>query len=120
MRNFFHSDPDEKIERGLGFRWALGTFPINVPISPSVSRWLESGLYCIQLTLAYWLMLIAMTYNTYLTAMVVLGASFGHWLFAGLDGKFLLRLINNTTPSTGGQTRTGIERADDFAADACH
>jgi Ctr copper transporter family len=104
----------------MNFRLALSSFLLNVHISPSVSRWLESGLYCIQLTLAYWLMLIAMTYNTYLTAMVVFGAGFGHWLFAGLDVKFLLpKLINNTT-SASGQARTVIERTDDFATDACH
>uniref|UniRef100_A0A7E4UMZ6 Copper transport protein n=1 Tax=Panagrellus redivivus TaxID=6233 RepID=A0A7E4UMZ6_PANRE len=48
-------------------------------------RLLQAGLYCIQITLAYMLMLVAMTYNVYLTAAVVLGAGFGHWLFAVLQ-----------------------------------
>jgi hypothetical protein len=48
-------------------------------------------------------MLIAMTYNTYLTAAVVLGAGFGHWLFA----------ILKPMPFCA-------DRTDTFASDACH
>ncbi len=33
------------------------------------------------MTLSYVLMLIAMTYNTYLLVAVILGAGFGHFLF---------------------------------------
>uniref|UniRef100_A0A914YJS4 Copper transport protein n=1 Tax=Panagrolaimus superbus TaxID=310955 RepID=A0A914YJS4_9BILA len=46
------------------------------------SRMIQATLYCVQITLAYFLMLIAMTYNIWLTAAVVLGAGFGHWLFS--------------------------------------
>jgi copper transporter 1 len=69
----------------------------------SAFRLLQTFIYCIQLTLAYWLMLIAMTYNTYLTAAVVLGAGFGHWLFA----------ILKPMPFCA-------DRTDTFASDACH
>lgn len=71
------------------------------PFSPF--RIIQTTLYCLQLTLAYWLMLIAMTYNVYLTAVVVLGAGFGHWLFA------ILRKMP-----------AGAEKQDAFASDACH
>lgn len=64
---------------------------------------LQTLLYCVQLTLAYWLMLVAMTYSVYLTAMVVLGAGFGHWLFT----------IVRTVPPCA-------EKQDAFASDACH
>ncbi|EYC25323.1 hypothetical protein Y032_0012g1822 [Ancylostoma ceylanicum] len=66
-------------------------------------RLIQASLYVIQLVLAYWLMLIVMTYNTWLTIAVILGAGFGHWLFAVL--KF--------------REPTG-ETADSFATDACH
>ncbi|VDK44171.1 unnamed protein product [Anisakis simplex] len=64
---------------------------------------LQALLYAIQLTLAYWLMLIAMTYNSWLTAAVVLGAAFGHWLFA------ILKCLNPRA-----------DQMDTFATDACH
>uniref|UniRef100_A0AAF5CYV4 Copper transport protein n=1 Tax=Strongyloides stercoralis TaxID=6248 RepID=A0AAF5CYV4_STRER len=41
-------------------------------------------LYIIQLTLAYCLMLITMTYNIYLGAAVVFGAGLGNYLFSGI------------------------------------
>ncbi|CEF62517.1 High affinity copper uptake protein 1 [Strongyloides ratti] len=41
-------------------------------------------LYVIQLTLAYCLMLITMTYNIYLGAAVVFGAGLGNYLFSGI------------------------------------
>lgn len=69
----------------------------------SADRLLQAALYIFQLVLAYWLMLIVMTYNTYLTAAVVLGAGFGHWLFAVLKLRSPLG-----------------ETADSFATDACH
>ena len=65
----------------------------------------QAGLYCIQITLAYFLMLIAMTYNTYLTAAVVLGAGFGHWLFA---------LIQDSAPAAN------VDTVDAVSSDACH
>uniref|UniRef100_A0A8R1HZD4 Copper transport protein n=1 Tax=Caenorhabditis japonica TaxID=281687 RepID=A0A8R1HZD4_CAEJA len=71
------------------------------PFSPI--RITQALLYIIQLVLAYWLMLIVMTYNTWLTIAVILGAGFGHWVFAAL------RFAN---PSG--------EAADCIATDACH
>ncbi|CAI2319160.1 unnamed protein product [Caenorhabditis sp. 36 PRJEB53466] len=71
------------------------------PFSPQ--RLVQMLLYILQLVLAYWLMLIVMTYNTYLTAAVVLGAGFGHWLFA------VLQLRNSDGEAT-----------DSFETDACH
>lgn len=56
-----------------------------------------------QLILAYWLMLIVMTYNSWLTAAVVTGAAFGHWLFA------ILKYLNPQA-----------DKLDTFATDACH
>jgi len=69
------------------------------------SRMVQAGLYCTQITLAYFLMLIAMTYNTYLTAAVVLGAGFGHWLFA---------LIQDSAPAAN------VDTVDAVSSDACH
>uniref|UniRef100_A0AC34Q8D6 Copper transport protein n=1 Tax=Panagrolaimus sp. JU765 TaxID=591449 RepID=A0AC34Q8D6_9BILA len=69
------------------------------------NRLVQAGLYCIQITLAYFLMLIAMTYNVYLTAAVVLGAGFGHWIFA---------LIQDST------TEKNPETVDAVSSDACH
>ncbi|CAI2357834.1 unnamed protein product [Caenorhabditis sp. 36 PRJEB53466] len=69
----------------------------------SFSRISQALLYIVQLVLAYWLMLIVMTYNIWLTLAVILGAGFGHWIFAAL------RLAN---PSG--------EAADTIATDACH
>ena len=68
-----------------------------------VMSWLhlfQTLLYIVQLTLAYWLMLIVMTYNSYLTVAVVLGAGFGHWLFASFQSL--------------------QPKVDQFASDACH
>ncbi|VDM76483.1 unnamed protein product [Strongylus vulgaris] len=96
-------------------------------------RLTQAALYVAQLVLAYWLMLIVMTYNTWLNdrlttacslgdvelvcnqlflnslahrfaaIAVILGAGFGHWLFAVLKFRDL-----------AGET------ADSFATDACH
>ncbi|CAJ0594084.1 unnamed protein product [Cylicocyclus nassatus] len=69
----------------------------------SSARLIQAALYIVQLVLAYWLMLIVMTYNTWLTIAVILGAGFGHWLFAVLKIR-----------DAAGET------ADSFATDACH
>ncbi|VDN85525.1 unnamed protein product [Brugia pahangi] len=66
-------------------------------------RFLQAVLYFVQLTLAYCLMLIAMTYNIWLTMAVIAGAAFGHWLFA------ILKCFNPQT-----------DDLDTFATDACH
>lgn len=65
----------------------------------------QAALYCVQITLAYFLMLIAMTYNVYLTAAVVFGAGFGHWLFA---------LIQDSDPTAN------VDTVDAVSSDACH
>uniref|UniRef100_A0A0N5AKV5 Copper transport protein n=1 Tax=Syphacia muris TaxID=451379 RepID=A0A0N5AKV5_9BILA len=72
--------------------------------SPFAFQHLIQGfLYAVQLTFAYWMMLIAMTYNTYLTAAVIIGAAFGHWLFA------VLKYFDSRA-----------DRLDSLATDACH
>uniref|UniRef100_A0A915AUF5 Copper transport protein n=2 Tax=Parascaris univalens TaxID=6257 RepID=A0A915AUF5_PARUN len=71
------------------------------PLAPM--RVIQALLYLIQLVLAYWLMLVVMTYNSWLTASVVLGAAFGHWLFA------VLKCLNPQA-----------DHLDTFATDACH
>ncbi|KAM3727479.1 Copper transport protein [Dirofilaria immitis] len=76
--------------------------PANAEISRGV-RFLQAMLYFVQLTLAYCLMLIAMTYNIWLTGAVIAGAAFGHWLFA------ILKCFNPQT-----------DNLDTFATDACH
>lgn len=48
-------------------------------------------------------MLIAMTYNIWLTLAVISGAAFGHWLFA------ILKCFNPQT-----------DDLDTFATDTCH
>lgn len=77
----------------------------------------QALLYIVQLVVAYWLMLIVMTYNIWLSESsflkldfesvlaiaVILGAGFGHWLFAAL------RFANPDG-----------EAADQIATDACH
>ncbi|EGT32775.1 hypothetical protein CAEBREN_05040 [Caenorhabditis brenneri] len=80
---------------------AVTRSPAASPFSPQ--RLIQMLLYILQLVLAYWLMLIVMTYNTYLTAAVVLGAGFGHWLFAVLQLR-----------SSDGEV------TDSFQTDACH
>ncbi|KAL3106853.1 hypothetical protein niasHT_010768 [Heterodera trifolii] len=65
-------------------RWTWLMSYISREFPPSTCRMFETLIYIFQLVLAYWLMLISMTFNTYLTAAVVLGAGFGHWLFANV------------------------------------
>ncbi|CAD5234603.1 unnamed protein product [Bursaphelenchus xylophilus] len=89
--------------KAKGIERILKHIDVNNPSLLSPYRILQTTLYCIQLTLAYWLMLIAMTYNIYLTSVVILGAGFGHWMFALLQIQ----------PSLA-------EKQDAFASDACH
>ncbi|KAJ1356987.1 hypothetical protein KIN20_014999 [Parelaphostrongylus tenuis] len=77
--------------------------PFSLAYACSSMRLLQAFLYIVQLILAYWLMLIVMTYNTWLTIAVIGGAGFGHWLFA---------VIKFRNPEG--------ETADTFATDACH
>lgn len=74
------------------------------PSPYSLFRIIQTLLYISQIMLAYWLMLIAMTYNTYLTMAVVLGCGLGHWIFA--ISRFV-RFSNDTG-------------ANVFASDVCH
>ncbi|VDD92853.1 unnamed protein product [Enterobius vermicularis] len=66
-------------------------------------RGFQGVLYAVQLTLAYWMMLVAMTFNSYLTIAVIVGAAFGHWLFA------VLKCFNSQA-----------DRLNSLATDACH
>ncbi|KAI6191498.1 Copper transport protein [Aphelenchoides bicaudatus] len=75
------------------------------PSPCSLFRILQTFLYILQIMVAYWLMLIAMTYNSYLTAAVVLGCGLGHWIFAIAN---FVRFSNDTVASGA------------FAADVCH
>ncbi|KAI1724223.1 ctr copper transporter family domain-containing protein [Ditylenchus destructor] len=78
--------------------------------SPFVThRIAEALLYGIQLIIAYWLMLIIMTYNVYLTGAVVFGAAFGYWLFTGL---LCMSPFANTV-----KHKHALEQS---ASDACH
>ena len=47
----------------------------------SGSHFIQTLLHIIQMTMSYLLMLVAMTYNSYLFLAVVLGAGMGHFLF---------------------------------------
>lgn len=49
-------------------------------------------------------MLITMSYNVYLFGAVIVGATFGHWLFAGLKSN----------------SPIDANTIDNFASDACH
>lgn len=48
----------------------------------SSGHFVQTFLHIIQMAISYLLMLVAMTYNTYLFFAVVLGAGLGHFLFA--------------------------------------
>ncbi|KAK6017182.1 Ctr copper transporter family protein [Ostertagia ostertagi] len=58
--------------------------PFTSSSASTTIRLIQASLYVMQLVLAYWLMLIAMTYNAWLTAAATLGAGFGRWSFAVL------------------------------------
>ncbi|VBB26072.1 unnamed protein product [Acanthocheilonema viteae] len=89
-------DDDKRIDCSRSF--ASSPLTITLPLG-----YQQAVLYLVQLTLAYCLMLIAMTYNVWLTVAVVAGAAFGHWLFA------ILKCFNPQTDSL-----------DTFSSDACH
>lgn len=82
--------------------------------------------FCTFFSLQPRLMLIAMTYNVWLTAAVVLGAGFGHWLFAGM--KCVVGNSNNANDKGGVASATcsppspmnNAASAENFASDACH
>ncbi|GFZ50720.1 hypothetical protein JCM24511_08478 [Saitozyma sp. JCM 24511] len=43
----------------------------------------RAGLYALTVALSFWLMLVAMTYNTYLFSSIVLGSFLGHMMYEG-------------------------------------
>ena len=47
----------------------------------SLPHTIQTMLHIVQMTISYLLMLIAMTFNTYLFIAVILGAGLGHFLF---------------------------------------
>jgi copper transporter 1 len=47
----------------------------------SLPHGIQTILHIIQMTMSYSLMLVAMTFNTYLFFAVILGSGFGHFLF---------------------------------------
>ena len=47
----------------------------------SIAHVMQTFLHILQMAMSYALMLIAMTFNTYLFLAVVLGAGLGHFLF---------------------------------------
>ncbi|WWD22372.1 hypothetical protein CI109_106863 [Kwoniella shandongensis] len=48
-----------------------------------LTRVTRAGLYAISVAISFWLMLVAMTYNTYLFSSIVIGAFLGHVLYEG-------------------------------------
>ncbi|CAD6590795.1 MAG: hypothetical protein TREMPRED_005882, partial [Tremellales sp. Tagirdzhanova-0007] len=47
------------------------------------ARIMRAGLYACSVALSYWLMLVAMTYNTFLFGSIILGAFLGHVIYEG-------------------------------------
>jgi len=58
----------------------LGQGPKLYPV-PRKARILRASLYGLSTFLSFFLMLVFMTYNAYLIAAVVIGASLGHYIF---------------------------------------
>uniref|UniRef100_A0A914HDJ3 N-alpha-acetyltransferase 60 n=1 Tax=Globodera rostochiensis TaxID=31243 RepID=A0A914HDJ3_GLORO len=105
IRSLPHSSGMATINR---WTWLMGY--VSREFSPSTCRLIETFIYIFQLLLAYWLMLISMTFNTYLTAAVVLGAGFGHWLFANIKCAPPSRCVCPACCDGGG----GPEQIDTF------
>ncbi|KAF7634865.1 hypothetical protein Mgra_00005757 [Meloidogyne graminicola] len=93
---------------------------VNRNFSPSTCQYIETGIYAFQLVLAYWLMLIAMTFNVYLTFAVILGAAFGHWLFANIKCSPPRRCFCQSCGNGGPTSNNNPENIDNFASDLCH
>jgi len=55
----------------------------------SVNHVIQSLLHIVQMTISYLLMLVAMTFNSWLFFAIVLGAGVGHFLFAWLRSSVL-------------------------------
>uniref|UniRef100_A0A914CHC6 Copper transport protein n=1 Tax=Acrobeloides nanus TaxID=290746 RepID=A0A914CHC6_9BILA len=92
---------EKKVEQDSdkGIRSQIG----NLIKSIARLRVFHASLYGMQLILAYWLMLIVMTYNIWLTAAVILGAVCGNWIFAAVN-CYLQNPLSQ----------------EDFICDACH
>lgn len=102
-------------------RWTWIMMYVNRNFSPSTCQIFETGIYAFQLVLAYWLMLIAMTFNVWLTFAVILGAAFGHWLFANIKCSPPRRCFCQSCGNGGGATSSNDpENIDNFASDLCH
>ncbi|KAK8845426.1 hypothetical protein IAR55_006139 [Kwoniella newhampshirensis] len=56
---------------------------IGVTKLSSKTRLTRAGLYATSVAISFWLMLVAMTYNTYLFSSIVIGAFLGHFLYEG-------------------------------------
>ncbi|KIR98160.1 solute carrier family 31 (copper transporter), member 1 [Cryptococcus deuterogattii 2001/935-1] len=62
------------IESGAFGRIGNTRLPLNL-------RLIRAGLYAVTVAISFWLMLVAMTYNTYLFSSIVVGAFFGHMIY---------------------------------------
>lgn len=62
------------IESGAFGRIGNTRLPLNL-------RLIRAGLYAVTVAISFWLMLVAMTYNTYLFSSIVVGAFFGHVIY---------------------------------------
>ena len=62
-----------------------------------------------------------MTFNVWLTFAVILGAAFGHWLFANIKCSPPRRCFCQSCGNEGGPTSNNDpENIDNFASDLCH
>jgi len=75
-----NSPEDSEDSALLTGRKLLRTSLTGTPVPP-ITRALRAALYGATVFLSFFLMLIFMTYNAYLIAAVVIGASLGHYIF---------------------------------------
>jgi copper transporter 1 len=75
-----NSPEDSEDAALLTGRKLLRTTLTGTPVSP-ITRVLRAALYGMKVFISFFLMLIFMTYNAYLIAAVVIGASLGHYIF---------------------------------------
>ncbi|ODN75948.1 hypothetical protein L202_05929 [Cryptococcus amylolentus CBS 6039] len=60
---------------------AVGKIGVTkLPLKIKITR---AGLYATSVAISFWLMLVAMTYNTYLFSSIVIGAFLGHIVYEG-------------------------------------
>lgn len=77
--------------------------------SNGMAEWAK--IFLISTIVRFTFRLIAMTFNVYLTAAVVLGAGFGHWIVAGMECPAPRSKCVCTEP---------IQNMENLAADPCH